>query len=143
MVRLVRFERTLHALSTHSLCRLGYRRLEEVEDQVGFKPTRGRARPLKRRLPSIAWLLVRDWRTSMVEKLGLWRTPILEDTVGLAPTLRRWCASRVKSPVRSLLRSRVRNGVCLHCRWWPLFYPRMKRALNWWEQGDLNPRLPD
>ena len=67
MVRLVRFERTLHALSTHSLCRLGYRRLEEVEDQVGFKPTRGRARPLKRRLPSIAWLLVREWRTPMVK----------------------------------------------------------------------------
>jgi hypothetical protein len=62
------------------------------------------ARPLKRRLPSIAWLLVR------YSTIG-----ILEDTVGLAPTLRRLRASRVKSPVRSLLRSRVRNGVCLRC----------------------------
>jgi hypothetical protein len=43
------------------------------------------------------------------------RGPELEDTVGLAPTLRRLRASRVKSPVRSLLRSRVRNGVCLRC----------------------------
>jgi hypothetical protein len=41
--------------------------------------------------------------------------PELEDTVGLAPTLRRLRASRVKSPVRSLLRSRVRNGICLRC----------------------------
>jgi hypothetical protein len=92
-----------------------------LQDQVGGPGWRTRldsnqrgadARPLKRRLPSIAWLLVR------YSTIG-----ILEDTVGLAPTLRRLRASRVKSPVRSLLRSRVRNGVCLRCSWWPLLSP--------------------
>ena len=38
MVRLGRLERPLDALSTHSLCRLGYRR---VEDQGGFEPPTG------------------------------------------------------------------------------------------------------
>jgi hypothetical protein len=37
-VRLARFERALNALSTHSLCRLGYRR--KLEDQVGLEPTK-------------------------------------------------------------------------------------------------------
>src|SRR5215510_2219348 len=38
MVRLGRLERPLNALSTHSLCRLGYRRRCEMEDQAGFEP---------------------------------------------------------------------------------------------------------
>jgi hypothetical protein len=39
MVRLGRLERPLNALSTHSLCRLGYRRAVcELEDQAGFEP---------------------------------------------------------------------------------------------------------
>ena len=47
LVRLGRLERPLNALSTHSLCQLGYRRdvgcgdnchREEMEDQAGFEP---------------------------------------------------------------------------------------------------------
>jgi hypothetical protein len=39
MVRLGRLERPLNALSTHSLCRLGYRRVvAKLEDQAGFEP---------------------------------------------------------------------------------------------------------
>jgi hypothetical protein len=47
MVRLGRVERPLNALSTHSLCQLGYRRVdgcgdnhhrEGMEDQAGFEP---------------------------------------------------------------------------------------------------------
>ena len=39
MVRLGRLERPLNALSTHSLCQLGYRRdAMQLEDQAGFEP---------------------------------------------------------------------------------------------------------
>jgi hypothetical protein len=46
LVRLGRLERPLNALSTHSLCRLGYRRearraAARLEDQAGFEPAVG------------------------------------------------------------------------------------------------------
>ena len=41
---LVRLERTLYGLSNRSLCRLGYR---HVEDQVGFEPTVGLSQRIK------------------------------------------------------------------------------------------------
>ena len=46
LVRLVRLERTLCALSTHSLCRLGYRRVKNEVGGPGWIQTNaGRARP--------------------------------------------------------------------------------------------------
>jgi hypothetical protein len=70
LVRLGRLERPLNALSTHSLCRLGYRR--ELEDQAGFEPAVSLRCRLKRPARSTATVTgpkmfkASKWRTRMV-----------------------------------------------------------------------------
>src|SRR5438876_3113177 len=82
LVRLGRLERPLNALSTHSLCRLGYRRLEGcrdnchgegMEDQAGFEPAMSLRCRLKRPARSAATVtgpLSCWWRTRVVSIHG-------------------------------------------------------------------------
>jgi hypothetical protein len=94
--------RALNALP----CWLGYRRVKNEFGGPGWIQTNAGRAPGR-------------LRGGCRRSLGYWsrseNVEFLEDTVGLAPTMRRLRASRVKSPVRSLLRSRVRNAVCLCC----------------------------
>jgi hypothetical protein len=106
LVRLVRLERTLRARSTHSLCRLGYRRVKNKFGGPGWIQTNAGRAPGR-------------LRGGCRRSLGYWsrseNVESLKDVVGLAPTMRRLRARRAKSPVRSLLGSRGQNAACLCC----------------------------
>ena len=69
LVCLARLERALNALSTRSLCQLGYR---HIEDQAGFEPAMGTSHRIK----------------SPTRSATTVTGPDLEDAVGLEPTMR-------------------------------------------------------
>ena len=62
LVCLARLERALNALSTRSLCQLGYR---HTEDQAGFEPALGLSQRIKSP-PRSAATVTGPWRTRVV-----------------------------------------------------------------------------
>src|SRR5262249_9176307 len=62
LVCLARLERALNALSTRSLCQLGYR---HMEDQAGFEPALGLSQRIKSP-PRSAAPVTGPWRTRVV-----------------------------------------------------------------------------
>jgi hypothetical protein len=132
-VRLGRLERPLNALSTHSLCQLGYRRIdgrsddrhrEGMEDQAGFEPAMSLRCRLKRPARSAATVTGplcvcsggREWLRSTGRRVksplplhsGLrLRVRILGLVGGTAPPATRLSGAPVASPFTRMV-----------SRWW-------------------------